>query len=355
MASTYRFWALLGAMMTVAVGVTAFRQALQWSPAFGEVLRASGSQLATSMIMGNIAGIAVGLLLVRGNNMAGLIATVTTGVVVHGAAAWLSTDMAWWQICTTVFAGQAVTMSLAFAVPVLIAGGMANRLAYASALGVVMAFQVLNSPMSFFLSGLMVDLVGRDSGLVFGAMTLVVALILLLPVRGPLFDMSPPSRFGSLEPVVREGMTVAVLAALPWLALGAVMWLSATVPMPLNSVLNWSIAAAATTVVGLIASAHWIYRVNGEVASAYPTQKLFTPRAALLMYLLVPMATPILLLTLGGILREASRQRDGSAFRSVEWYNGWCVLFPPVAMGVAQEMLNDLGLSPREIALTELA
>ncbi|MGV8400899.1 hypothetical protein ACV33W_16915 [Pseudomonas aeruginosa] len=343
LASTYRFWALLGALVFVAFGVTAFWHALQVLPQFNGLRLGASSQILSSLIMGNVAGIALGLLLVRGGGAMGMIAAVTTCAVVYGVVAWYATDIAWWQIRTAVFTGHAVMMSLAFVVPALIAGTTTDRLAFASALGVVTAFQVLNDSTSSFFSVLMLEKLARDYGVFLGAAALIVALILLLATRGILFDEFPPVRHKPLSPVVREGSTVAVLAALPWFSLGGVTWLSAAVSIPLNSILNWSIVAGMVTLAGLIASAYWIYRIHGEVASIYPTQKLFTPWGALLMYILVPMATPILLLTLGGILREASIERGVSMRRSGEWFNGWCVLFPPVAMGMAQEMLNELG------------
>ncbi|RQR48549.1 hypothetical protein DIE07_29145 [Burkholderia sp. Bp9002] len=49
-----------------------------------------------------------------------------------------------------------------------------------------------------------------------------------------------------------------------------------------------------------------------------------------------------LLLSLGGVLRDANAQLVKRP-RSTAWFNAWCVVFsPPIAMAMAQETLNEL-------------
>lgn len=39
---------------------------------------------------------------------------------------------------------------------------------------------------------------------------------------------------------------------------------------------------------------------------------------------------------------EALEQRPSSRRRSTGWFNAWCIVFPPVAMGMAQDQMNEL-------------
>lgn len=175
-----------------------------------------------------------------------------------------------------------------------------------------------------------------------GIAAMGVALLLLASVRGRSFDEAPLERHRPLNPVLREGATVTVVAALPWVALGAMTLLGAVVPEYLNVIYYWSTAVTVVFVCGLVASSHWVYRIHGEVAYFHRSSNLFTPRAALLLFLLVPWGIPILLLTLGGVLREAREQRPSSRRRSTGWFNAWCIVFPPVAMGMVQDQMNEL-------------
>ena len=90
----------------------------------------------------------------------------------------------------------------------------------------------------------------------------------------------------------------------------------------------------------LIYFAYWIYHIHGELAGTAASQRLLTPLAALLIALFVPMALPILLMTLGDLLNDRARAKGTGRALSITWLMIFCFLLPPVAMSMIQRAAN---------------
>lgn len=342
LASTWRFWSLIGVLVAAAYGVLVFRSA--WS----HLTYSNGYHLVRELTPyfwfgGNAFGILLGIVLVQAKSTKGLavMAAVCAGSYVIGwrALPEMSVGLAFFLM----FLGQLVRWAIAFTITVNLAGAVSDRFAFAGAFALLMAFQMMNDlGTSLAASYTFAKLVHRDYWALFGAAAMAIASLLLTSTRGRLFDEAPAPRHRPLEPTSREGATVTIIAALPWAALAGVTWITATVPMSLEAIRQWLTAVTATFVLSLAATAYWVYRIHGELAYIRQSSKLFTPRAALLFFLLVPLATPILMFTLGAVLREARDERPSLGRRSMGWFNAWCVVFPPVAMGMVQDQMNEL-------------
>ncbi len=339
LASTYRFWALMVATMAVTFGALAINLALQWLPDLRELAKHGHTLYTSTQIIAGVAGVALGLLLAHSRTVAGLMTAIAVSAVIFGALAAYGEDAGLGLICLASFVSRAVAAASPFAVFVYLSGGSADRLAFAGALAVATTAFALANSLGGAISAMLMHHFSSTGCFLAGLTAMALALLLLAPVRGALFETAPVPRHRPLRPTGRVGATVAMVTALPWLAAAGLALLGGF------GIGSFALVGAAAIVVGMVATAYWLYRVHGESASLYPTQKLFTPRGALLMYLLVPMALPILLLCLGGVLREARAQR-GEPLRSAAWFNAWCIVFPPIAMAMAQETLNELAGRP---------
>lgn len=342
LASTWRFWSLIGVLVAAAYGVLVFNSA--WP----HLTYSNGNHLPWELMPyfwfgGNAFGILLGIVLVQEKS--------TKGLAVMAAACMGSYVIGWQALpemsvglaLFLVFLGQLVQWAIAFTITVNLAGAVSDRFAFAGAFAVLIAFQMMNElGTSLAASYTVAKLVRRDYWALFGVAAMAIALLLLTSTRGRLFDEAPAPRHRPLEPTFREGATVSIISALPWAALVGLTWITAMVPMSREAIGQWQTAVTATLVLSLAATAYWVYRIHGEVAYIRPSSKLFTPRAALLFFLLVPLATPILMFTLGAVLREAREERPSSSRRSMGWFNAWCVVFPPVAMGMVQDQMNEL-------------
>jgi len=342
LASTWRFWSLIGVLIAAAYGVMVFRSA--WpSLTYGNEKYLVRELIPYFWYGGNCFGILLGIVLAQAKSTKGLAAMAAVCMSSYVIAWLVLPEMSVGFALYLAFLGQLVRWALAFAITVNLAAAMSDRFAFAGAFAVLTAFQVMNDwGTSVAASYTFHTQVDHDLWALYGAGGMATVLLLLASTRGRLFDEAPAPRHRPLNPTFREGVTVLIISALPWASFGGVTWLTALVTMSGEAIMYWMTAVSVAFVVSLAATAYWVYRIHGEVAYIHQSSKLFTPRAALLFFLLVPLATPILMFTLGVVLREARALRPSSSPRSMGWFNAWCVVFPPVAMGMVQDQMNEL-------------
>lgn len=90
---------------------------------------------------------------------------------------------------------------------------------------------------------------------------------------------------------------------------------------------------------------HWAYRIHGEIAEQGASRRLFTPLAAALIALLVPLGYVLLLTVLGSLLRERGLAQPSARAISRRWLAFWTIVAPPVAMAMIQGAVNRLAAS----------
>ncbi|AZD86920.1 hypothetical protein C4K14_4098 [Pseudomonas chlororaphis subsp. aureofaciens] len=342
-ASTYRFWALIIAVLTVSLGATALRSHLTWLSQSSEAFQRGHSSLFVYCWMGgNLVGVLAGLLLTQSKSVRGLFlvplmaGALSVGVATLGDAYGVGLPY------VAFFWGQAAMMALAVVVPSTIAGGTFSRASFGCAFALLSLLQMASNTYAGFGTLMLVNKYGGQSTAIAACAAMFLAAALLAPLRQQPFDTAPRPRHRPLSPIPREGMMVGFIGALPGIALVVFAGVVSTSHMRGSSLLILALIVLTLVVLGVVYSTYWIYRIHGEVASLFPSQELFTPRGALWMYLLVPLGGPVLLLTIGRTLREAAAQTGASVQHSSTWFNVWCAILPPIAMGLIQKRLNEV-------------
>ena len=180
--------------------------------------------------------------------------------------------------------------------------------AVAGALGgttvVVVAFGIILSQ-SWLVGWVVPPVVAMfDVGPAFVALPmLLVALVVLMPVKAALFHEPPPTRGRSFPIVRREPVAVAFLCLIPFYHL------------------------------------YWLFRAHGEVASEAPSSVLLSPRAAVGMAF-VPLMFPIITTTLIDALNVHATGSGHRQLRSPVGVFLWSLFFPPVGIAFVQAAMN---------------
>lgn len=353
LASTYRFWALIAiwALPMLALGV------FERSTPSIHLFRPRGDipeLWEYARVAGFVFGAVLGMLLVRAKRirrMAMLAAIGSAGYLI----AWLTLEplipylMDALMYSLTAFLGCVMISAFTVAITLMLADAAADRFAFGVAFVVlsISLYVHYDVDVSWLIASRPVEPLG--SMLFASAIAMGGAVLLLATVR-PGFDAPPITRHKPLIPAPRSGDKVTRLTKLLWVSMGGGMIITFLAPFQIFLVLpmiGWSFVAvlailSVSFIVGLIFSTFWIYRIHGEVAYVQPSAKLFTPRAALLFFLIVPLSTPLLLLSLHSVLQDAWAQRDSTCHQTKSRFGMWCLLFPPIAMGMIQEQLNEL-------------
>ena len=342
--STYRFWGLVGAWMCVAFGTSAMRTEL-----LGNVRVSLGyADLAVSMAvaqpLGMVAGVVLGLLLVRGHAVRWLLLSVVLlGLLLPGWMAYAQEAPTRWSMALALGGAQLLTYSWLLVVPAVLAGGRSGTVALACALAVAW---LLKGAVDMTAPAAVMYLASQASMLQFLASSVsaaVLAVALLLPLLGvsgkTLFSAEPPVRHRPLVPRTRHPLVVAAAVAGIWVAAliyGGCAWLQMSWDAePVAP--GWYWLAHACLAVGLVALVCWNYRIHGEVALLAPSPELLTPRAAAWASVLMPLAGLLLPLQLAQVVNQAQPGR-----LSTGWLVFWCLLLPPVALALVQRAVNQM-------------
>lgn len=200
------------------------------------------------------------------------------------------------------------TMSILL--PALIGGACGKSSSIVVALGLALTFDSLFAFASIYLSSEAVQRFSAPAGAWIGFVLILVAVILLIPIRGELFTVAPPERGRSFAPVSRDPVVTALL--------------SCFVPFYIL---------------------YWLYRIHGEEAHVKPSRNLLSPRAAVwisVIPVINELMIPFLLSTLADHNNEVSESSGGGRVQR-PWVAFLCgLLFVPVGVGLVQASLNKL-------------
>lgn len=356
LASAYRFWALIGVWMLTAFAFGVFMESTPRFRPFPYAMLFSSDSAEPLAQAGTISGFLVGMLIVSTRTIPRMI--LLSAICVAGyLAVWLSVDAPVNNLLEALtlslmkFSGSMVRTAFLFALTLMVASVAVDRYAFGSAFAVVSVCEMIHYYAGLSQTNFVYKLNSAGYGVLVSAIAMGIALVLLITVRTG-FDAPPKARYRPLKPEHRRGKSVKWVGILLWSAAGVGMVLGSIWPpqifliaLGLPVLFLVLVGLTAAFAVGLIASTRWFYRIFGEMAFVHPSSKLFTPRAAALFFLLAPVSTPLLLWSLGSALRDALSQSDPSSRRSMKRFNMWCVVFPPIAMGMVQDQLNDLAES----------
>ncbi|MEN5038701.1 hypothetical protein ABE424_00655 [Stenotrophomonas sp. TWI1149] len=353
--STYRFWSLLLMVMFVMLAVVLIREGhLQFLrdrehhtyDGKGD----AGEFYFQMRLVIQLGGLALGAGLSRWISVRGLV----TGISGCALACLLtlligeswSTPLQWLSFVSS----EALLSVLTVAIPALIATRMRSVLAITSAFAVLSLTQVgiqllvVSWPIMPLLAG------GDSTAMKASAFCmLIAAACVVLPNRTLHFRRAPERSVLRRAPKHRLSLDVAGVGALLWivypLAILGITLTSARGSVPVI----WIGLASLLALFSIWYSARWFHHIHAEAATLSAVDTLFTARAALWIYLLMPLGGPLLLLSLGSNLYREMRRQRLKPIRAEKWFSVFAVVVPPLAMGMAQSMMNALGAtSPGE-------
>ncbi|AVJ28545.1 hypothetical protein CLM73_16300 [Achromobacter spanius] len=339
--------------MLTAFAFDVFMDTTPWFRPFPHAMLFSSEAAEQLAQAGSISGFLLGMLIASTRTIPRMI--LLSAICMAGfLAVWLIVDAPVNNLLEALtlslmkFIGSMVRSTFLVALMLTVASVAVDRYAFGGAFVVVSVCEMIHYYAGLSQAKFIYKLTSAGYGMLVSAIAMGIALVLLITVRTG-FDAPPKARCRPLKPVPRRGENVSWIAALLWSVMGVGIVLGSIWPLqifyvaPRVPVLFFVlIGLAAAFVVGLVASVHWFYRISGELAFVHPSSKLFTPRAAVLFFLLAPLSTPLLLWSLGSALRDAWSQCGSSSRRSSKRFNMWCVLFPPIAMGIVQDQVNEL-------------
>jgi hypothetical protein len=311
--STYRFWGLfLWYVLTAA--------AMQYQNLFSVIhLRMEFamplSDLETGLAIARSAALLVALLVgwtaIRTRPIVAILITggLASLAAFALAAGWPGGYPAIVVLLFCVFVGSYVA-TLLFAT--LIAGALGGYQAFFVAFGVAYLFQYAMSVTMDWGFGSIISWVGAAAAAYVSAGILLLAVILLLPVKHVLFTIEPPSRGRFIAPQHRE----PILAGL----------LTAVVPFYLL---------------------YWLYQSHGEAAHLRPSRTLLSPRGAVwiaVIPLLGLVMIPVMLATMADNLNQRAAELGLPRVCRPWVVFVFTLLFAPVAVGVLQSGLNAVAL-----------
>lgn len=348
--SSYRFWGLVGAWACSAFSMQALRTSVLDSArqmlAYGEIAQV----MALGLPLGMLAGLVLGLLLVRGSTTRGMVLlALCAGVLLPLVLQW-GLDLSVPQLAALLLLGQVQLYALMVVVPAALAGGRGHSVVFAGALVVALALKALVDVAAPMLTLTVAERWPWWTAHSQSVAAMGLAVLLLLPLwRGAgqtLFTGMPPQRH-AVQAVqaellrARNPLGMALWVGLLWVAaliplLG--LWLALAQGLDDGLPLWWTRVALGCAVAGLAGLVVWNYRIHRDVlALAAPAQRaeLLTPRAAAWACVLVPLSGLLLPLQLSQVLNLSGRGR-----LSTGWLVLWCLLLPPVAVAQVQRAVN---------------
>ncbi len=347
--SSFRYWAFV---LAVVVGAITLRTLFMVLPLVASKMGATYEQIS-SFSAGNSLGWVVGGLLsllfmprrpklILALPLAGFALGMVGLLVAPGFWAWGP-----YLILLGTFIGAFSLLSLVAAVSVLASGRLSRP-------DMVIAFALpalLVGTMPEFLSIMLFGSFTEETSLEAIAACLLagaaLALIALTAARPFSFDGPARDRHQPMAYRRRSSVLVALIAFLP-IIFGVIYALSMLLPIPVPAFMDMGTFVALRVLFGLIALGtaiyvlHWIYRIHGEIAGQAASRDLLSPLAAVFIWLLVPLGFVLVLVTLGRVLggRTQDRAQADEPGLSGGWLAFWCIVAPPVAMGMIQHAAN---------------
>lgn len=347
--SSFRYWAFVFALVTGAMALRAFFMML---PLVASRMGATYEQIS-SFSAGNSLGWVVGgmVALLFMPSRPKLVLTLPLAGFALGMVGLLAVPNFWGWVPYLILLGICIgafsLISLVAVVSVLASGRLSRP-------DMVLAFALpalLVGTVPEFMAVVVFGSVTEDTSLQVVAAVLLagatLALVALTAARPFSFDEHAPDRHKPLPYQRRSPVLVALIAFVP-LILGVIYALSMLLPIPVPSVMDMGTFVALRVLIGLVALIaavyvlYWIYRIHGEIAGQAASRHVLSPLAAMFIWLLVPLGFLLVLVTLGRVLGEQAQGHAHPAGPGLSygWLAFWCLLAPPVAMGMVQHAVN---------------
>jgi len=201
--------------------------------------------------------------------------------------------------------------AISLAIPTIISGGKGGSEMFVVSFGLITFFELVAWTSFNGLFGILfASLNTPNSYIIIGLVSSLIGVILLLPVKAELFNITPPERKKFLTPIRREPVIVALLCLVPLYNIYYILHLS--------------------------------YRLHGEVNQINPTQNILSPRSAVWCTLFLSILSPIIVSSLNTNLSLKLKENNASGFYKTWVIILWSFIFMPISYALIQSNLNQL-------------
>lgn len=346
---TYRFWALFLAWLLVGLAAQGFFIMI---PAIASIAGLSATETSmyySGSAMGWFGAAFIAFVVAGRAGRAALIWPLAICVLAVGT--FMTAQSLWGSPVFLFLLGFPIGTAQAvfpLATAVFLVGAKPEKIDFAGAMVLLSAALLLS-----FLGPMITSQLYEDQNVIpvaiFVLTAFIIAILLIAPAGNIAFDNAPRLRHKPLAPRRRSPLTVALVllsAPILWLVVGVSIEvfradLFEQAERPSAVLVVFLLIVLIATITAVIYFLYWIYRIHGELAGAQASQRLVTPLPALLITLLVPLGLPILLMTLGELLKDRAAQKGRERPLSIGWLALWSFCLPPVAMAMIQNAANQ--------------
>lgn len=344
--SSYRFWALYLATLFATIGVQILNLSL---PLISSSLGATYQEIGifslgsnVGLILGAFTAFSVAGRRPRASLMIPLIVAAAV------ALAFLQVPGLWTSPLLLFAMGATIgTVHTLFplATATFLVGARPSKIDFGCALA-LLSMTSLSTTAASFMPVYQNDRSGET--VIFALLAcLVLAAIVLAPVRDLDFSKAPRPRHKAFAPRRRSPLLIAIIYILPIIALLRLLFVAASgqgesleSPSygPFGSVASLAIFLVA--IVMLIYLAYWVYRIHGELAGVAASQRLLTPFSAMCIAILIPLGLPVILMTLADLINDRARENGTKPLISIAVVVILSLVFPPLAIALVQYGAN---------------
>lgn len=201
--------------------------------------------------------------------------------------------------------------AIALAIPTIISGGKGGSEMFVVSFGLITFFELVAWTSFSGLFGSLYDILNSPkSYIIIGLVSSLIGTILLLPVKAELFNVPPPERKKTLAPIHRQPVIVALLCVVPLYNIYYILHIS--------------------------------YRLHGEVNYFNPSQNILSPRTAVWSTLFLSILSPIIVSSLNTNLIIKLKDNNVPRFYKTWAIILWSFIFIPISYALIQSNLNLL-------------
>jgi hypothetical protein len=197
--------------------------------------------------------------------------------------------------------------AIVLSIPTLISNGRGGSEMFVISFGIITFFEVTFPFLSYMLPAL---LLSYKAYILISIAFAVIGSLLLIPIKGDIFNTNPPIREFAFSPIFRNPTQVALLSIIPIFNIYYFVYLT--------------------------------YRYHGEVNSINPSQNILSPGAAAWFIILIPLLYPVIMSSLNDSMLPKLLNNSGQKFYKTWVIILWAFIFLPVSFALIQSNMNAL-------------
>lgn len=201
--------------------------------------------------------------------------------------------------------------SITLSIPSIISGGKGGSEMFVISFGLITFLELVTQTMFNGLFESLYSILGSPNSFIkVGIISSLLGIILLLPVKAELFNISPLERKKTLTPINRKPVIVVLLCLVP--------------------------------IYNIYHLVHLSYRLHGEVNYINMTQRILSPRAAIWSTIFLSILSPIIVSSLNDNLMIKLKENNIAKYYRTWTVIFWSFIFIPISYALIQSNLNQL-------------